>query len=113
MAKEKRKGTDNSKVRAHIVGAASEIVGKEEFAAVIAPRLADHVGLRRSIIYYYFDDMDETRKAAEVALRPYMLGRASFDDGYDVNGAGESPGFDTFRGLIGPDVQQCPISRRG
>jgi len=64
MAKEKRRGADESEVRAHIVRAASEIVGKEGFAAVTAPRLADHVGLRRPIIYYYFDDMDEIRKAA-------------------------------------------------
>lgn len=64
MSKRKRRGADESEVRAHIVRAASEIIGEEGFAAVTAPRLAQRIGLRRPIIYYYFDDMDQIRKAA-------------------------------------------------
>jgi AcrR family transcriptional regulator len=60
----KRRGTDESEVRARIVRAASVIINEEGFAAITAPRLADTIGLRRPIIYYYFDDMDEIRKAA-------------------------------------------------
>jgi AcrR family transcriptional regulator len=64
MANGKRKGAADSEVRARIVRAASDIIGREGFDRVTAPRLAADIGLQRPIIYYYFDDMDQIRIAA-------------------------------------------------
>lgn len=64
MANIKRRGAHGSEVRARIVEAASEIIAEEGFVAISAPRLADHTGLNRPLIYYYFDDMDQIRLAA-------------------------------------------------
>lgn len=64
MVNRKRRGADGSEVRTRIIEAASEIIVAEGFNAVSAPRLAEHTGLHRPLIYYYFDDMDEVRLAA-------------------------------------------------
>lgn len=64
MVNMKRRGANGSEVRARIVEAASLIIAEEGFVAISAPRLADQTGLRRPLIYYYFDDMDQIRLAA-------------------------------------------------
>lgn len=46
-------------MRSRIVKAALEIIASEGFGAVTAPRLAEEIGLRRPIIYYYFQDIDD------------------------------------------------------
>jgi len=88
MTKIKRRGLLDSEVRMRIVRAAAEIIGQEGFAAVTAPRLAEHIGLQRPIIYYYFEDMDQIRieavRLAYEETKARALARLSTDKPIDV-----------------------------
>jgi AcrR family transcriptional regulator len=55
----RRKGTENSVVRAQLLECAVEILREEGVDAVTARRLADRVGLGRHIVHYYFGTLDE------------------------------------------------------
>lgn len=48
-----------SEIRPRIIRAALELIETEGFNAVTAPRLAAEIGLRRTVIYYYFEDIDQ------------------------------------------------------
>lgn len=55
----RRKGAENSKIRADLIRAAVQILQDEGAAAVTARRLADRVGLGRHIVHYYFGTIEE------------------------------------------------------
>ena len=55
----RRKGAENSKVRADLIRAAVQILRDEGADAVTARRLADQVGLGRHIVHYYFGTIEE------------------------------------------------------
>lgn len=64
MTRLKRTGALNSSVRERILRSALKLIDEEGFNSVTAPRLAAEIGLRRPIIYYYFDDIDHLLVAA-------------------------------------------------
>jgi AcrR family transcriptional regulator len=55
----RRKGAENSKIRAQLIQGAVQILRDEGASAVTAGRLAERVGLRRHIVHCYFGTLDE------------------------------------------------------
>lgn len=55
----RRRGAQDSEIRAKLLGAAVEILRDEGASGVTARRLADQVGLGRHIVHYYFGTIDE------------------------------------------------------
>lgn len=55
----RRKGAENSKIRADLIRAAVQTLQDEGADAVTARRLADQVGLGRHIVHYYFGTIEE------------------------------------------------------
>ncbi len=56
---QRRKGAENSKIRADLIRAAVQTLQDEGADAVTARRLADQVGLGRHIVHYYFGTIEE------------------------------------------------------
>lgn len=55
----RRKGAENSEIRAQLLQCAVQILRDEGASAVTARRLAEQVGLGRHIVHYYFGTIDE------------------------------------------------------
>lgn len=70
MASDRRRGGENSAMRAALVDAADQLIRDEGYPAVTARNLAEKVDLTRQIVHYYFETMDDVfiavvRKNAE------------------------------------------------
>lgn len=59
MPKQAKHHAEASEIRPRIIRAALALIENEGFSAVTAPRLATEIGLRRTVIYYYFQDIDQ------------------------------------------------------
>jgi TetR/AcrR family transcriptional regulator len=59
MASNRRRGVENSSVRAALIEAAEQLIRDEGYPAVTARNLADKIHLKRQIVHYYFHSMDE------------------------------------------------------
>jgi AcrR family transcriptional regulator len=55
----RRRGVESSKVRAALIEAASQLINDEGVSAITARRLADHVGVNRHLVHYYFESIDD------------------------------------------------------
>lgn len=59
MASDRRRGGENSAMRAALVEAAEQLIREEGYPAVTARTLAERVNLKRQIAHYYFRTMDD------------------------------------------------------
>jgi AcrR family transcriptional regulator len=59
MVSERRRGGESSAMRAALVDAAEQLIRDEGYPAVTARTLADKVNLKRQIVHYYFQTMDD------------------------------------------------------
>lgn len=59
MASDRRRGGENSAMRAALVEAAEQLIREEGYPAVTARTLAERVNLKRQIAHYYFRSMDD------------------------------------------------------
>jgi TetR/AcrR family transcriptional regulator len=59
MVSSRRRGIENSAVRAALIEAAEQLIRDEGYPAVTARNLADRINLKRQIVHYYFHSMDE------------------------------------------------------
>lgn len=59
MPQIRRRGAENSAVRARLIEAAAELIREQGYASVTTSRLAEAVGLKRHIVHYYFGKIDE------------------------------------------------------
>jgi TetR/AcrR family transcriptional regulator len=76
MASSRRRGVENSAVRAALVEAAEQLIREQGYPSVTARNLADKINLKRQIVHYYFRSMDEVfiaviRRGAE-QVRPRL-----------------------------------------
>jgi AcrR family transcriptional regulator len=60
----RRMGVEDSKTRQRLVEEALKLIVKEGCAAVTARRLSEKLGLKRQIIHYYFNDIEDLLVAA-------------------------------------------------
>ena len=58
MVSSRRRGGENSVVRAALIEAAEQLIREEGYPAVTARNLADKINLKRQIVHYYFKSMD-------------------------------------------------------
>lgn len=59
MASTRRRGPEDSAVRAELIEAAEQLLREEGYPAVTSRNLADRVNLKRQIVHYYFHSMDD------------------------------------------------------
>jgi TetR/AcrR family transcriptional regulator len=59
MTSDRRRGVENSAVRAALIEAAEQLLREQGYPAVTARNLGDKVNLKRQIVHYYFRSMDE------------------------------------------------------
>jgi TetR/AcrR family transcriptional regulator len=59
MVSSRRRGVENSAVRAALIEAAEQLIREEGYPAVTARNLADKINLKRQIVHYYFYSMDD------------------------------------------------------
>jgi AcrR family transcriptional regulator len=59
MASNRRRGVENSTVRASLIEAAEELLKEHGYPSVTARNLADKINLKRQIVHYYFRSMDD------------------------------------------------------
>jgi AcrR family transcriptional regulator len=59
MVSSRRRGVENSAVRASLIEAAEQLIREEGYPSVTARNLADKIGLKRQIVHYYFHSMDD------------------------------------------------------
>jgi AcrR family transcriptional regulator len=59
MASNRRRGPEDSAVRAELIEAAEQLIREEGYPAVTSRTLADRVNLKRQIVHYYFHSMDD------------------------------------------------------
>jgi AcrR family transcriptional regulator len=59
MVSSRRRGVENSAVRASLIEAAEQLIREEGYPSVTARNLADKISLKRQIVHYYFHSMDE------------------------------------------------------
>ncbi len=59
MVSNRRRGPEDSAVRAELIEAAEQLIREEGYPAVTSRTLADRVNLKRQIVHYYFHSMDE------------------------------------------------------
>ena len=59
MVSSRRRGVDNSAVRAALIEAAEQLIRDEGYPSVTARNLADRINLKRQIVHYYFHSMDD------------------------------------------------------
>lgn len=55
----RRMGVEGSETRAQLIEAAGKLLRKEGCAAVTARRLAEKLGLKRQIVHYYFNTIED------------------------------------------------------
>ena len=58
-AQTRRMGVEGSETRAQLIEAAGKLLRKEGCAAVTARRLAEKLGLKRQIVHYYFNTIED------------------------------------------------------
>lgn len=76
MASNRRRGVENSAVRTALIEAAELLIREGGYPSVTARNLADKINLKRQIVHYYFQSMDDLfiaviRRGAEKA-RPRL-----------------------------------------
>ena len=59
MVSTRRRGAENSAVRAALIEAAEQLIREEGYPSVTARNLADKISLKRQIVHYYFHSMDD------------------------------------------------------
>jgi AcrR family transcriptional regulator len=59
MVSNRRRGVENSAVRAALIEAAEQLIREEGYPSVTARNLADKINLKRQIVHYYFHSMDD------------------------------------------------------
>lgn len=59
MASTRRRGGENSAVRAALIDAAEELILEEGYPSVTSRTLADKLELKRQIVHYYFHTIDD------------------------------------------------------
>jgi len=59
MVSSRRRGVENSAVRAALIEMAEQLIREEGYPSVTARNLADKVNLKRQIVHYYFRSMDD------------------------------------------------------
>lgn len=59
MVSNRRRGGENSAMRAALIEAAEQLIREEGYPAVTSRNLADRVNLKRQIVHYYFHSMDD------------------------------------------------------
>jgi AcrR family transcriptional regulator len=59
MASSRRRGVENSTVRAKLIEMAEQLIREEGYPSVTARNLADKINLKRQIVHYYFHSMDD------------------------------------------------------
>ena len=59
MVSDRRRGGENSAVRAALVDAAEALIREEGYPAVTSRNLAEKLNLKRQIVHYYFRSMDD------------------------------------------------------
>ena len=59
MVSSRRRGVENSEVRAALIEAAEQLIREEGYPSVTARNLADKINLKRQIVHYYFPSMDD------------------------------------------------------
>src|SRR5579883_2036807 len=69
MTSERRIGSEDSETRERLLDAAEELLGTQGHSAVTVRRVADHAGLKRQLVHYYFRSMEEL--FLEVLRRAY------------------------------------------
>jgi len=74
MVSSRRRGVQNSAVRAALIEAAEQLIREEGYPSVTARSLADRINLKRQIVHYYFRSMDDVfiaviRRGADKARR--------------------------------------------
>jgi TetR/AcrR family transcriptional regulator len=55
----RRRGVENSAVRATLIEVAEQLIRQEGYPSVTARNLADKIHLKRQIVHYYFHSMDD------------------------------------------------------
>jgi TetR/AcrR family transcriptional regulator len=59
VASSRRRGVENSAVRAALIEAAEQLIREQGYPSVTARNLADKINLKRQIVHYYFRSMDD------------------------------------------------------
>jgi AcrR family transcriptional regulator len=59
MVSNRRRGGESSAMRAALIDAAEQLIRDEGYPAVTSRNLADKVNLKRQIVHYYFQSMDD------------------------------------------------------
>lgn len=59
MASNRRIGSEESATRIRLLDAAADLMRTEGHSAVTVRRLADHAGLKRQLVHYYFRSMED------------------------------------------------------
>lgn len=57
--KQKRMGKEDAPAREAFLEATERLLQREGYASVIARRVAEEAGLKKQLLYYYFESMDE------------------------------------------------------
>ena len=84
MVSNRRRGVENSAVRAALIEAAEQLIREEGYPSVTARNLADKINLKRQIVHYYFYSMDDLfiaviRRGAD-NLRPRLEAALTSDE---------------------------------
>lgn len=84
MASSRRRGVENSTVRAKLIEMAEQLIREEGYPSVTARNLADKINLKRQIVHYYFHSMDDLfiaviRRGADKA-RPRLQAALTSDE---------------------------------
>ena len=84
MASSRRRGVENSTVRAKLIEMAEQLIREEGYPSVTARNLADKINLKRQIVHYYFHSMDDLfiaviRRGADKA-RPRLEAALTSDE---------------------------------
>jgi AcrR family transcriptional regulator len=93
MVSTRRRGVENSEVRAALIEAAEQLIREEGYPAVTARNLADKIDLKRQIVHYYFQSMDDVfiaviRRGADrlrLKLEAALLSEEPLRTLWDVN----------------------------
>jgi TetR/AcrR family transcriptional regulator len=84
MVSSRRRGVNNSAVRAALIEAAEQLIREEGYPSVTARNLADKISLKRQIVHYYFQSMDDLfiaviRRGAD-RVRPQLEAALTSDE---------------------------------
>ncbi len=112
MVEKRRAGAESSETRARIVEAAEQVIRDEGYAAASTRRVAQHAGLKPSLVHYYFHTTDD------LLLAVFKRGAAQSDAMIDRALASDDPvralwGFfsDTSRTALTMEFMAMAIHR--